>query len=154
MDFYITDSYSSTSNLTFSDIHISVYCHSRPVHSEVRQQHTLLLYFIAFSPYLFNPRTMIYTPHRVGFRQPDCYGKFSRQLAELITRFSLLNRVLFDAGEAFQSVTSSFDSLIISFNLNHKLCLHIKVFVHHFLLPFPPQTLVLLGITPSLHLLE
>ena len=49
-------------------------------------------------------------PHRVGFRQPNCYGKFSRLLAELITRFSLLNNVLFDAGGALQSVTSSFDS--------------------------------------------
>lgn len=51
-------------------------------------------------------------PHRVGFRQPDCYGKFSRLLAELIIRFFLLNRVLFDAGGAFQNVTSSFDSSI------------------------------------------
>lgn len=31
-------------------------------------------------------------PHRVGFRQPNCYGKFSRLLAELITRFSLLKQ--------------------------------------------------------------
>src|SRR5690606_4236057 len=59
--------------------------------------------------------------HRVGFRQPSCYGKFSRLLAELITRFSLLTSVLFDAGGAFQSVTSSFDSLIISFNSIDKL---------------------------------
>lgn len=49
-------------------------------------------------------------PHRVGFRQPDCFGKFSHLLAELITRFSLLNSVLFDAGGAFQNLTSSFDS--------------------------------------------
>ena len=48
-------------------------------------------------------------PHRVRFRQPNCYGKFSRLLAELITRFSLLSSVLFDAGEAFRNVTSSFD---------------------------------------------
>jgi hypothetical protein len=59
--FFILDSYSSTANLTFSDIHISMYCQSRPVPSEVRQQYSMLLYLIAFSPYLFNPSTMIYT---------------------------------------------------------------------------------------------
>ena len=121
MDFYIIDSYSSTANLTFSDIHISMYCHSRPVPSEVRQQYSLLFYFIAFSPYLFNPSIMIYTAPSGRVSQPDCYGKFSRLLAELITCFFLLNSVLFDAGGAFQSVTSSFDSLIISFNLHRKL---------------------------------
>jgi WD40 repeat protein len=113
VDFYIVDSYSSTANLTFSDIHISKYCKSRPI----RQHYGLQSKYVASSPYSFNPSTMIYTP----FRQPNCYGKFSRLLAELTTHFFLLNNVLFDAGEAFLSVTSSFDSLIISFNLNLKL---------------------------------
>ena len=49
-------------------------------------------------------------PHRVGFRQPYCYGKFSRLFAELITRDFLLNSVLLDTGGAFQGVTPSFDS--------------------------------------------
>ena len=51
-------------------------------------------------------------PHRVGFRQPYCYGKFSRLFAELITRDFLLNSVLLDTGGAFQGVTPSFDSSI------------------------------------------
>src|SRR5699024_3758421 len=68
------------------------------------------------SPYLFNPSTMIYTTHRIGFRQLDCYGKFSYLLAELITHDFLLNSVLFNAGRAFQSVTPSFDSSTTPFN--------------------------------------
>ena len=54
-------------------------------------------------------------PHRVGFRQPDCYGKFSRLLAELITHSFFLNSVLFDAGGAFQSVTFYIRLLNITF---------------------------------------
>lgn len=81
---------------------------------------------------------MIYSTPSVGLRQPDCYGKFSRLLAELITRFSLLNSVLLDAVEAFQSVTSSFDFSIISFNLNHKLPDLYRDCVNH--ISFEPRT--------------
>lgn len=60
-NFHIADSYLSTANPTFSSKYIFISCQSRPVHSEVRQQHSLLVYFIAFSPYLLNPSTLIYT---------------------------------------------------------------------------------------------
>lgn len=67
----------------------------RPVHSEVRQL-TLSFRFIRILTLFIQLKHHDLPPPRVGFRQPNCYGKFLRLFTELITLLFLLNQVLFD----------------------------------------------------------